>query len=610
MKKTTLVFLLFIVMTTVVFTYPLVLKINSAIPGFENTDEPQASIWYYWWQKRCFHNKTDDFGECSYISFPFGVNFKHGTNFYPIWLFLTRWISMLTNPIFTYNAQVFLSFILSAVFMYWLVLFMTKDRASAFISGVIYAFLPYHFVRIWQHLGLAQIQWMPLLILSIFKLREKQSLKNVIFCAVAFLLVAFFDYYYTYFMSVAVSLFVVYEIVYSLKIFKKPPYRFVCFLIVSCLAMLLVLSPILIRIAGGYLHPVSAQELLSKGYIRSFQDLFTQSAKPLSYLLPATTHPVFGKFSEGLIGSPLYGVSYTEHTLYLGWTPIILAFIACRNWRKRRKTMSVIASPEGAKQSQKRDCFVSRLRQLPSNDDDFYIGFFVWLAFVAWLFSQPPYFTFPYFKIYMPSFFMYKILPMFRAYCRFGIVVMLAISVLAGFGLKFILERFKNNRAKTAFASLMCALVLFEFLNFPPFKIIDMSKYPRVYDWLKQEKGDFAIAEYPLDTESPNEYYKFCQTIHEKKIINGTSPGTFGNSIAKSIWKLSDPRTARVLNWLSVKYVIIHASGYAESNDIEIADEFEKIKRKRLPGLKFIKNFGDTDVYEIIAGQAGAHTNE
>ena len=48
----------------------------------------------------------------------------------------------------------------------------------------------------------------------------------------------------------------------------------------------------------------------------------------------------------------------------------------------------------------------------------------------------------------MPSFFMYKILPMFRAYCRFGIVVELAVAVLAGFGLKFFLRDLSHREQK------------------------------------------------------------------------------------------------------------------------------------------------------------------
>jgi hypothetical protein len=325
-------------------------------------------------------------------------------------------------------------------------------------------------------------------------------------------------------------------------------------------------------------------------YYRPFEDLFTQSARPLSYVLPAAVHPFFGKLTEMFIGSQLYGMSFTEHTLYLGWTPLVLAFLAFRRWRKNRKLRI-------------------------TNKEDFYIGFFVSLAMVAWFFSQPPWWKVGPLKIYMPSFFMYKILPMFRAYCRFGIVVMLAIAVLAGFGLKFILERFKSEKAKIALTTLFCGLLLFEFWNYPPFKVINVSKVPGVYYWLKGKPEDLVIAEYPLDITGPSEMYKFYQTKHEKKMINATIPGTYAHRISETITKLSNPHTAGVLKWMGVKYVLVHKQDYINTELVEDYEELNKILQNA--GLKFIKTFpkqecpeknimcvqktGPIDVYEVVA---------
>ena len=393
------------------------------------------------------------------------------------------------------------------------------------------------------------------------------------------------------------GVFLIYNIIYKFRLklnsptlFKKDFKLIFTFLLVGIFAFI-ILSLQFYPVIKQYISPLQSQASAFNRYWRPFRDLFTQSAKPLSYFLPPTTHPIFGRFTEQFIGSPLYGVSYTEHTLYLGWVPLILAFIAFRRWRKNKK-------------NSKREIASSPPLAGTRNDDEkesFYIGFFIWLAIVAWLFSQPPYFNFPHFKVYMPSFFMYRILPMFRAYCRFGVVVMLAVSVLAGFGLKFILERFKSNKVKMVFTSLICGLVLFEFLNFPPFKVIDLTKYPKVYDWLKEEKGDFVIAEYPLDCEGSDNYYKFYQTIHQKRLVNGTNPGTYANKVARTIWKLSAPKTAGILRWMKVKYVLVHLGAYEKSNDMEIVNELRKVKTRRLPGLKLIRSFDDVDVYEVRA---------
>jgi hypothetical protein len=307
--------------------------------------------------------------------------------------------------------------------------------------------------------------------------------------------------------------------------------------------------------------------------------------------LPSVAHPIFGKFTEQFVGTQFYGISFTEHTLYLGWLPLFLALFALKKWEKNGKA------------------------QIISEDDNFNIGFFVILTVIAWFFSQPPWWQIGPLKVYMPSFFMYRVLPMIRAYCRFGVVVMFAISVLAGFGLKFILERFKSNKTKISITTLACSLVLFEFWNWPPYKVIDVSKVPAVYYWIKNQPGDFVIAEYPLDTLGPNEMYKFYQIKHEKKIINATIPGTYANKVAKTITKLSDPNTTGVLKWMGVRYALVHREDYLNTGLIQDKEELDKIPKN--PYLKFIKTFpsqecpqkdimcvqktGPIDIYEVIA---------
>jgi len=273
---------------------------------------------------------------------------------------------------------------------------------------------------------------------------------------------------------------------------------------------------------------------------------------------------------------------------------MILAFVAFRMWRRKRK-LSAISYQLSA--------------------ENFYVGFFIFLAIVAWFFSQPPWWNIFGFKLYMPSFFMYKILPMYRAYCRFGIVLMLAVAVLAGFGLKFILERFKSNKTKIIVTILACGLVLFEFWNWPPYKVIDVSRVPAVYYWLKNQPKDTVIAEYPLDADSPNEMYKFFQTAHEKRIINGTIPGTYANRVAQTITKLSEPKTSGVLKWMGVKYALVHRQNYQNTDLVSEIEELDRIPKNS--GLKFVKSFpaqdclredimcvqqtGSIDVYEVVS---------
>jgi len=583
----------FFITLTFVFTYPLILKIRSSIPGTYTTDESFAWLAYFWWLKYAFKHHLADMNY-SFIAAPFGLDISK-LILPPSWNLFSKWLSIFTDSVISYNIQILLSFILSGIATFYLAFILTKDKLTSLFAGIVYAFCPYHFVRAWQHLSLVQIQWMPFYILTLVKLQKFPTYKHVFLSIIALVLVISFEFHYTYFMFVTTVLL----LIYSLVFYKKEYVRYLRFLkmtlIVMAVGMVFIAS---IAINKGLMKTIIESRNIRPSawnVIRPFNDLFTQSARPLSYFLPATAHPVFGKFTENFIGTPLYGDSLTEHTLYLGWVPLLLAFIAFKRWRKKRKQLPVASY------------------QPPEGREDFYIGFFIFLAITAWLFSQPPWWQIGPFKIYMPSFFMYKILPMIRAYCRFGIVVMLAVAILAGFGLKEIISKLKTQNSKLAAAILSCGLILFEFWNYPPFKLIDVSKVPPVYYWIKNQPGDFAIAEYPLDADSPNELYKLYQTKHEKKIINGTTPGTDANKVAQGIVRLSETATVVKLKEMGVKYALVHYDGYLQTDLLEEKEELGRIPKN--PSLKLVKSFpaqecprkdimcvqktGQIDVYEI-----------
>lgn len=582
---------LLIFILIVATTYPLIFKINTCIPGFFSTDESIAIVWNAWFIKFSLLNhisiKTTDF-----IAYPFGIDFYTNRPTSYIWVLINFILPVLTTPVLTYNLQIIFNLFLSVLFTIFLMYYLTKNRTIALFSGVIFGFCPYMFVRSWQHLGETYLWPMPLFLWFLFRLKEDKSLITKIIFVVSLILAAI-NYDVIYYVFIILVAF----LIYLMPKWKSNKLYINKIFLLSTIASVMLI-PQFFSVFKNLLFPMHSTASAHNPYFRPFEDLFTQSAKPLSYLLPSVAHPIFGKFTEQFIGTQLYGISFTEHMLYLGWVPLILAFVAFRKWRKRRREAELGTVPFG---------------DSPHYKEDFYIGFFILLVIVAWLFSQPPWWKLGSLKIYMPSYFMYKILPMFRAYCRFGIVVMLAVSVLAGFGLKFVLERFKTQRAKIAVTTLFCGLVLFEFWNYPPFKVIDVSKVPAVYYWLKEQPGDFVIAEYPLDIIGPNEMYKFYQTAHEKKIINGTIPGSYAHKVAQKITKLSSPETARILKWMGVKYALVHRDGYLGTDLVEDREELEKIPQNK--GLKFVRSFpvqecpdedimcvqktGPIDVYEV-----------
>ncbi len=586
-------------------TFPLFLKAARYLPGFFSTDESYAICWNAWFNRLAFLNNYS-LKFTDYIAYPFGVEFYKNSPVVYAWILVNYVFAVLTTPVLTYNFQIFINFLLNAFLTYLLVVRLTKNILAGVFSGVIFGFCPYIFMRSWQHLGETYLWMMPMLLFSIFALQKEGflRLKVIFILSLVFTTLNGNAFLYMPLLLLTFFIFSSVRILADKFIRKSDPAHvgpqiklLVQLLLLVAAAVILLLPQIYPIIRNSVLHKATTPDVWNV-YNRPFEDLFTQSARPLSYFLPSSVHPVFGKFTQYLVGNKLYGISFTEHTLYLGWIPLLLSFVALRRWIKNRKSRTY---PDGD----------LNLR----DNENYYLGFFILLAVLAWFCSQPPWWNIFGFRIYMPSFFIYKVIPVFRAYCRFGIVVMLAVAVLAGFGLKFLLERFKRRISRIAVAVLFCVLVLFEFWSWPPFKVIDVSNFPAVYSWLKEQPRDIIIAEYPLDSGSPNEMYKLYQIKHEKRMINGTIPGSKAHKFAQQITKLSSAYTAGVLKWMGVKYVLVHKDGYLRTDLVEDIRELSLIPANK--GLKLVGSFAaqecprrdimciqatdEIDIYEVVA---------
>ena len=85
--------------------------------------------------------------------------------------------------------------------------------------------------------------------------------------------------------------------------------------------------------------------------------------------------------------------------------------------------------------------------------------------------------------------------------------------------------------------------------------------------------------------------------------------------MAQEIRRLSEPKTASILKWMGVKYVVVHKDDYLKTDLVEDREDMERIPQNQ--GLKFVKSFppqecpdpklmcvqktGPMDVYEVVA---------
>ncbi len=586
---------------SILLTYPLVFKMNSAVYGpFYNTDV-RGTIWSLWWLRYSALHHID-YNNCFFLGAPFWVNFGFmpilGINF-----LFSRLMVVLAGYIVSVNLLTLFGFALTGLFGYLLAYSLIKNKTAAFISGFIFAFCPYHLNKVMEFTYVFLGTWFVLYVYSLFRIKEQSGLWPIMLAAFSFTMTVVFCAYYGFFAFVFTAGLLIFCFLYqwrnklvdlrtaqkrrellararkSLRFVKSIAVVLVLFILLNAQSLWGILS----RMFFSHADTASGA---SVSFARPLDYLIAQSARPLSYLLPASTHPVFGSFTEKMFGSIFYGRGFREQTLYLGAIPLILAFTAFRQWKRKRANPKIYPDYH-------------------ASGENFFIGFFIFMGWFAFLCSLPPFLDIGIFKIYFPSYYFYKILPMFRAYARFGMVVMLCVAVLAGYGLRYIFGNIKSKNIRFLFTSIVFLAILFEFTNVPPSRVTDILKIPPVYAWLKDQTGDFIIAEYPMAAVSSGEAwekydYLYYQTIHQKRMVNGAMQGTKAFEIRRKISKIDDPQTIAILKEMGVEYVIFHSDQYkgGYKEDVDVIGEVPNLSA--LSGLRLIKSFDSVSVYEIV----------
>ena len=575
-----IIFILFILLAAL-FTWPLIINMRSQIYDYKG--DLLEALWYAWWVKYAWqHDLSPQF--VPIIASPFGVdlskditkNINLSFANYPLLI-----LTVLVDEIFAYNFIIFLTFPLAGIAMYFLSYYLTKNKWASFLVGFAFSFCPYHFAHA-CHITLANIQWMPLFILFMFKFHNERTFSSAGLCGLFFALSLLSDTYYGYFMLIAALTFLAFK--FFRKLFVKRETIFtpnvgisknILLLSVCILVAVLVCFPYIYPIFKSYFFEGQLTPWLQRQMAeRPISQLHIYAARVFNYILPAANHPFFGSFAQRLVGSIFYGENLQEHSLYLGISIILFSIFGYRYWNNQKKPIIKEA--------------------IKKEKDDFTLGFFVSLAIVAFLFSLPPKFIILNTNIYLPSYWVYKIAPFFRNGARFGIVVMLALCAMAGFGFKFLIERLSNNWKKMIVSFCLIIFLIFEFMNFPPFKTVDMSRIPQVYKWLKQQNNDIIVAEYPIGNDVE---YLFYQRVHKKRLLNGAQPDTEAYSISEKVRDILKPEATEILKSLGVRYVILHLDRYEKSYRLAIEKQLDKFDKKL--DLILIKDFGDIKVFKL-----------
>lgn len=539
---------------TFILTYPVFFKIRTSIPGGGDAFHWIRILWYM--PVAIFNPGLTKLTHDYLIFYPYGIPaspFQSAFN-----QILTYVLSSVIDIHIVYNILWLFSFIFGAYGTYLLVKYLSDDKISSFIAGLVFAFSPYHFVHSLGHFGATSIEWIPFCALYLMKMLREGGIRNSFFAGIFFILVAMSDLQYMVFMGIFVLLLFLYEIYFILRKEKKDYkeglerifYKYALFGVISFLGLI----PLTIE---NILTAVSNENFLK---LDPFEAV-TFSTDLLSFFLPSVLHPVFGGLTKDIYGN--FSGNIFENTTFIGYTVILLSLFATYRLKENKsvKFWSISA------------LFFSLMSLGPLLHVNGNTSFTVFHT------------TIP-----LPHLALYYLIPFLdncRTTGRFFVIASLAFAVLTGYGISEFLKANKSNKKMAAIV--ISSLIIFEYLAIPV-PVSTVNK-PSFYEEISQDKENYALLEIPATLKyEAGVNLIYYQTIHGKPVVGNWAARFPSNArnfelntpVVRELTYLQ-PFTVdilnqdinqvgtSILNHYNISYIVLHQN-YMDDNEVDLTE--------------------------------------
>ena len=309
-------------------------------------------------------------------------------------------LARLSGPVAGYNWLVLLSFPLSAVSAYLLARYLALSIAAALLAAMAFAFSPFHIAHAAYHPHVAQIQWIPLYLLALFYCLDRATPAAIALLGGATVAVTLSNFYGGLIAAVVTPIAVAGYWFFSRADGTRSMRR-----------LAVTVSSLAVLAAGGLAYMSYAARVVvddRTAFAFSRNDLFRYSSKWWSYLVPPVENPLLGATALRIWDGAGVREGLLEQQVSLGAGLLVLAAIGALGW-------------------------FSRNRERPSATR---VPILVIVAIATLVCSLSPERTIGGMTFVRPSAWLYDVMPMFRSYARFGVVVQLMTALLAGIGLE------------------------------------------------------------------------------------------------------------------------------------------------------------------------------
>ena len=474
---------------TLVFTWPLGARLTTSLCG------PPGDNYYFawlvgWYEKALFglHRLPLSVPQ---LNFPQGWSLAQNEAT-PAMVAIALPLSVLDGPVLGYNVALFVTFVLSGLGVYLWVLRLTRSRAAGLVAGVLFAFCAYRF-RQPGHLNLMGTQWLALWFMSLHDvLRGPVRTKGIALAALFLGLIALTSLYYLYMTLLLSVVFVALYVWPDRHAWPNGLWRRLALVGLAALPLLaLALAPSLMLVRQGGLQP------------RALDDASFWSASPTDFLFPPPSHLILGAW-----GALNYDrVLSWESTIYVGLVALLLAGVAIapRGCLSRKRLVQCLALT----------ALVAVVLALGT--DLHWRHQPVTVPAPALLQRWFPSGRAP---IPLPGYLLFRFLPLYaqmRVWMRYGILVNLFVSVLAGVGLAWLLQRVGRRWARIV-AVVALALALVDL--YPGLMQLSRISGRPVDDWLADQPGQGAVVQFPLD-QCTLPTFTYYTLVHGKPFVGG-----------------------------------------------------------------------------------------
>ncbi len=419
------------------------------------------------------------------------------------------------DPIYTLPLFIGFTLGLNLYFSYNFYKYFFKDKKLTICLTLLFNLSPFLLFKLQNHPALFAI-W-PLIWGISYTISKLKNYKSAVILGIILAITILFSNYYGYFLIIFIGLYTLFDFK---RLFTKTLIAFITGGIITgiFLAPYIYYNTIgvpaqsigekTVLVDGKEVNVIGDSWKLAKNentiesnpytLKRPLEDFFYFSSRPWYYILWPVDNPFYGKLTTNVVDYLQNDVGHwltqnyfmREHSAsFLGITNIMMAFLGFYHVFRLKKA------------DEEKRIILKRL---------------AFIALIIFVITLPPYITLKGFTLYLPSYLMYLVFPMFRSIVRLSILVGLITILFSGFGYKEIFERIKNKTVAYITVGIIFLIAVSEFIV--PIQITDVSTPPKIFTYIKENTTENAV--FALFPPEDSNVMLFWIKEHKRTFIN------------------------------------------------------------------------------------------